>query len=163
MLDRLHTIDRLYNYNPDTGLITRKIPQPGKNGQIGDRAGSIGANGYVQISVGDKSQRVYGHHVAWYLHYREWPENVIDHINGNRSDNRISNLRHVTRSENMRNLRLPRNNKTGIQGVYWCKRRLKYYISIGGKHVTQHRDFFEACCIRKAEEKIRKYHVNHGK
>lgn len=72
-------------------------------------------NGY---KVGAINYRNYlAHRIAWLLFYRAWPVNCIDHINGNRADNRIDNLRDVTVSGNARNIRRRSDNKSGINGV----------------------------------------------
>ena len=59
------------------------------------------------------------HRVAWAVHYDEWPTRFIDHINGDRADNRIANLRLATRSENNRNRLEGKNNTSGVMGVHW--------------------------------------------
>jgi hypothetical protein len=74
--------------------------------------------GYVVLDAGGK--RVYAHRAAWRIVYGEWPSSGIDHINGDKSDNRITNLRLATQAENMQNLRKPgRRNKSGFLGVSW--------------------------------------------
>ena len=67
-----------------------------------------------------------GHRVAWLLHYGKWPEHHIDHINGIKTDNRITNLRDVPREANMQNMRLQKRNKTGVPGVGWCNIFIKW-------------------------------------
>jgi hypothetical protein len=66
-----------------------------------DVAGTVAANGYVMIRLAGKVRL--GHRLAWLLHYGAWPTFAIDHINGNRSDNRIANLRDVPHAANVRN------------------------------------------------------------
>lgn len=72
----------------------------------------IGSVDYVKMKA---------HRVIWAIHTGEWPNGDIDHINRVRSDNRISNLRCVTRSENLHNCSLRRDNTSGKAGVRWCK------------------------------------------
>lgn len=61
------------------------------------------------------------HRLAWFLHYGEWPTCQVDHINGDRHDNRISNLRLASSSENQRNRKRPKNNTSGYKGVSWIE------------------------------------------
>jgi hypothetical protein len=86
-------------YDPETGVITWIKPR--QKIQVNNIAGYIKPDGYLQIRF--KGKNYYAHRVAWYLHYGVWPTNHIDHINGITNDNRISNLRDVTRSKNLLN------------------------------------------------------------
>ena len=77
------------------------------------------------------------HRIAWKWVIGEDPEH-IDHINGDKSDNRFCNLRSVTRSENMQNRKKHTNNKTGVTGVYWHSNHKRWVaaISTGGRRRT---------------------------
>lgn len=104
--------ERLH-YCPDTGEF-RWIIRNGRNcGK--DRAG--GLNGYGYIKIGIDGTQYSAHHLAWYLHHGEWPQGEIDHINGDRADNRISNLRVVSHRQNQRNRGVQCNNRLGLRGV----------------------------------------------
>lgn len=70
----------------------------------GKRAGSVHPDGYWSVYVAGKSRRA--HHVVWFLTHGEWPQQ-LDHRDGNRSNNCITNLRHASTSENARNRRMP--------------------------------------------------------
>lgn len=85
----------------------------------GREAFTTASRGYRQGSVLGISVRA--HRVAWAIHHGSWPKN-IDHINGDRGDNRASNLRDVETRENNKNLKIPRNNTSGHMGVYWHSR-----------------------------------------
>jgi len=90
--------------------------------------------GYVGISV---DRRRYGaHRLAWLYMMGEFPKGDIDHINGDRADNRISNLRAASRSENMQNLkRAHKDNSTGYLGVFKKRHRFGAQIMVDGvKH-----------------------------
>ena len=117
-------------------------------------------DGYIRSGLFGKNYL--NHRLAWYLTHGNWPIQ-IDHINGNRSDNRLVNLREVTSSGNRRNVRLLDNNQTGVTGVYYAADRDKYHVMICGKHIAHVEDFFEACCLRKSEEVKHNYHPNHGR
>lgn len=106
------------------------------------------------------------HRLAWLIIYGVWP-NEIDHINGNRTDNRIINLRDVTRSENMRNLSLSKANSSGIVGISKVQRDGTWLAQIGinGKVIRlgNYKSFEEACSARRSAELKYKFHENHGK
>lgn len=94
-------------YNPETGAIIRD-----------DRKGSRGSydkDGYLIIKI--KGRQFKAHRLAWFLFYGQWPRSELDHINRRRSDNRICNLREVTRLQNMQNTKQPVNRRTGVIGV----------------------------------------------
>jgi hypothetical protein len=104
----------LLHYNPDTGVFTQKLRW--WNRQPGDTLGCKSPQNYWYIGVGGKQYPA--HRLAWFYVHKEWPPGDIDHINRNRLDNRISNLRAVTRSQNLHNA-TPRNStKTSVTGVY---------------------------------------------
>jgi hypothetical protein len=79
---------------------------------------------------------VAAHRVAWCLSHGAWPEFEIDHINCDKSDNRLENLRCATRHENQRNAPIAKNNRSGYKGVYWNKSLKKWVAQIktGGKN-----------------------------
>lgn len=119
--------------NPEAGTIDRAF----KSGKVRKNVGTIATNGYIQIRVDYKLE--YAHRVIWESVNGKIPDGmVIDHINGNTTDNRILNLRLVTQSENMQNTRGARadNNTSKIKGVTFDKRRKKWIaqIFVDGKH-----------------------------
>jgi hypothetical protein len=122
-------------YEPKTGLFTRKITK--SNRAV---AGSLVLNKYNKYMViGIDNKNYYLHRLAWLYIYGEWPKNDIDHINGIKSDNRIENLRDVTKSVNMQNLIKKTNkNQTDYLGVSFCKKSKKWYsrISVNKKQIT---------------------------
>jgi hypothetical protein len=79
----------------------------------------VSDNFYIQINL--KGIRYCGHRLAWLYMYGKWPEHLIDHIDGNGLNNRIDNLREADRLLNARNRRMSKNNKSGVNGVYWEK------------------------------------------
>lgn len=107
------------------------------------------------------------HRIIWLWYYGEWPKEQIDHINGNPSDNRIVNLRLVNNSENQKNVKLSKRNKTGVIGVHYNKKESSWAVYIGensknywlGNHVC----FGKAVKIRKEAEVEYGYHKNHGR
>lgn len=82
--------------------------------------------GYAQGSI--LNIKFTGHAVIWAMKYGKWPTHQIDHINGNRFDNRIVNLRDVPQSINVRNSAKNSKNTSGMCGVRWEKTRSKWYV-----------------------------------
>jgi hypothetical protein len=134
------SITKNLRYDPGTGKITWKIP--GRKRRIGEQAGTW-SNGYIRIHFNRKLYAA--HRIAWYLHYGRWPTGEIDHINRNRKDNRIENLRELTRAQNSLN-----DGKT-VRGVSFEKRRQKWRVR-AHRHTQWlgYFDTYEAAC--KASE-----------
>ena len=109
----------LLDYNPDTGAFTWRNGR--SNMATGAVAGTNHNQGYVQVSVGDKLYLA--HRLAFLWMTGEWPAYQVDHINGDRADNRWINLRNATNQENAHNHgELPRHNTSGFLGVSYYKR-----------------------------------------
>lgn len=154
------------HYNPDTGVFTR-IARTCNSVKIGDIAGHIitrKTNKYITICVSGKPN--YAHRLAWLYMTGSFPANEIDHINGVGTDNKWSNLRNVTRQDNMRNVKILRNNKSGITGVYWSKCdgawAVQIKVSRKQKRLGTFNNLFDAACARKNAELIYGFHENHG-
>lgn len=126
-------------------------------------AGSPNDQGYIHIGMRHKLYKA--HRIIWALYYGEYPSESIDHINGNRRDNRIENLRVVTPSENSQNVKLRKNSTSGCVGVSRCNSGFRSYINVSGKRV--HLGVFpsveEALAVRKTAEIKHGYHENHGR
>jgi hypothetical protein len=101
------------------------------------------------------------------MHFGVVPSHGIDHINGNRSDNRILNLRDVPQSLNLKNLRISEKNKSGHPGVYFSRRDNVWHAQIyeRGKpiYLGHSKDFDAAVTLRKNAEADLGYHPNHGR
>lgn len=91
------------------------------------------------------------------------PGHEVDHIDGNPLNNRLDNLRVVTKEENMRNRSMHSNVKSGIMGVQWKRTQNRWDSGISGKRLYWGLDFFEACCVRKSAELKEGFHENHGR
>ncbi len=118
-----------YSYDPMTGSFHFRGGL--KDGKIGGRAD--GGKGYWRISISGKNYAA--HRLAWLYVHGRWPSDQIDHINGDKSDNRIANLREASASQNTMNQGLRKDNSTGFKGVYEDKRtgRFRARITVGGK------------------------------
>jgi hypothetical protein len=146
------SLKQALKYDKYTGIFKRLSSYgPVKKGDI---AGSRRSDGYEIIHIFGKPY--YSHRLAWLYEYGYMPENAIDHINRNPSDNRIKNLREVSRICNSRNCKLFVTNSSGVKGVSWVKRMKKWgaYITINykRKHIGFFNDFDEAVCHRLAAE-----------
>lgn len=119
-------LKELLAYNPETGVFTWKVTRgKAKSGSI---AQTKGPHGYLTARVSQKSYLL--HRLAWLYMYGCFPEGEIDHINGVRHDNRIANLRCVTRDEQMQNIAVKRTSTTGVLGVSPHKISGKYRARI---------------------------------
>ena len=123
-------LKQLLDYDPDTGVFSWKVRR--RRIKIGDIVRATNRDGYICMGIDYKTYLV--HRLAWLYVHGEFPEE-IDHINHDRADNRICNLRGVTRVENRKNQLIHRNNTSGVAGVYWNKRDKKWVarIKVNGK------------------------------
>jgi hypothetical protein len=101
------------HYNPETGNFTR-IKANG-TAHIGDVAGNLSSTGYIYISLNNKSYRA--HRLVWLYLHGAFPEQLIDHINGVKHDNRLANLRLCNKEQNGFNSKIQARNKFGLKGV----------------------------------------------
>lgn len=126
---------------------------------------TIGKNGYLSSRVGGKN--IYAHQAAWVIIHSSWPSGDIDHINGDRADNCILNLRDVTRSENSKNAKKSSANTSGVTGVVWHKGASKWasQIMVSGKNIYLglFDDIHEAATARRSAEREFGFHENHGR
>ena len=130
----------LFDYNPETGIFTRKV-KTSNSVKVGDIAGSDNGNRYIKFCVNSKLQ--FAHRMAWLYVYGLIPEGNIDHINGNPSDNRISNLRLVNQSQNMQNTNKWKTNTSGYKGVTWAKDKNKWVAQIWKNHKRHYLGSFD--------------------
>lgn len=127
-------VKELFNYDPNTGEIKWKVNR-GHKIKAGDIAGSISKNGYRNIMIDGINFKA--HRLAWLYVYGKLPEESLDHINRDKLDNRITNLRVAGKIINSRNTDLRSDNSSGITGVTFDKSRDKWIaqIIIRGKNI----------------------------
>jgi hypothetical protein len=137
-----HTITQerlreVLDYDPDTGIFVWKV-QLSSRGVVGTVAGCYcKRDGYIRISV--DGYFCLAHRLAWFYVTGEWPKGQIDHKWGERSNNRIADIRDATHSQNQQNRHGPqRNNTSGYSGVGWQKRdkRWRARIKVNGKEIV---------------------------
>ena len=126
-LPPLDELRRLVHYDPETGVFTHRFT--GKGRVAGRAAGNTRADGYLQITVA--GVHTYGHRLAWYYVTGVVPELMIDHIDGNPSNNRFCNLRQASTSQNGMNSRMHDRNTSGVKGVTRSKSGGKWQAQIG--------------------------------
>jgi len=119
-------LKKLLHYDPEMGIFTRKVTRT--NTKAGDRVGCDNGFGYLRVYIEDR--RYFVHKLAWLYVYGEWVEGYIDHIDLDKSNNRIANLRPATRSQNQANKRISSRNKTGFKGVHWSERYKRFIAQI---------------------------------
>ena len=140
-VERLH---ECFSYEPDTGLLRYRIVRGvGRNLDrivVGAVAGYIKDGSYPRIVVDGCYLRL--HRVAWAMHYGQWPEGEIDHVNGVQTDNRIANLRASSRAENQHNMGLRATNTSGYRGVVWHPQTEKWRTRITVHGIVRHIGLF---------------------
>lgn len=134
-LPSLQRLREAFWYEPDSGLLFWRISRGST--RDGSVAGTPRNNGYLQVKLDQRIMLV--HRVAWFLYYEEDPEgSQIDHIDGNKANNRIGNLRLATCSQNHHNLGVYSTNTSGYKGVSWCTTtgRWQTHVSCRGLRYT---------------------------
>lgn len=119
----------LLRYEPDTGLFYWIAERPGQR-RLGNVAGHKSDLGYVKILI--RPTNVSAHRLAWAFMTGKWPTHEIDHINGERHDNRFDNLRQATRAQNCQNKRLRGNGAAGLPGAHVRGNRYTAIIDANG-------------------------------
>lgn len=172
----IEQLAEMISYDPDTGALTwlrrdrKYFPSdrswkiwnarfPGKPAIAGKHS-----RGYLTGTV--DSVQHYAHRVCWALAKGGWPEGEIDHINGDRTDNRIANLRDVSRGENNKNKQIGVRNRSGALGVmldHTGRYRVRITVNYRTIELGRYGNFIEALSVRKAAEERYGYHSNHGR
>lgn len=128
----------------------------------GTELGYISANGYVRTEI--QGKKYYVHRLIFLYHHGYFPANV-DHINGNRLDNRLENLREATSAQNNHNRSQDRRNKSGFKGVCWSKAVKKWHVQVGISNFQQSFGYFDDIELADlvAQEARDKYHKGFAK
>lgn len=176
ILPPAEVLRKLLRYDPETGLLTW-LPRPVESFKsrrafaiwerrfVGKLAlNSLMANGYRHGAI--NYETFLAHRVIWKLVTGVEPEE-IDHINGDRSDNRWLNIRNGSRNDNMRNRGISSNNTSGVMGVMWQPgfARWEAFIDANGKrkYIGRYRHIEDAIAARLKAERALGYHPNHGR
>jgi hypothetical protein len=129
-------VKQVLNYDAETGIFTWKVKTSPRT-VVGREAGCICSDGYKRVRI---DGRLYlAHRLAWFFVNGVWAEKFIDHINGDKSDNRVSNLRPADQFQSARNTERHKDSRSGLKGVHWdntgkkwgariCANRVNYYL-----------------------------------
>jgi hypothetical protein len=123
-----------YKYDPDTGIITKNnVPVGWKH-----------PKGYYQLTfkLNKKLYTFKYHRIAWFLHYGVFPKSLIDHADGDATNNKINNLRDCSNSENLCNRSKQKNNKSGYKNVFWWQRDNKWCVRVMKNGLTYFGGYF---------------------
>ena len=158
----------LLDYDPETGVLRWKESKPHSKRKAGDIAGGVlhkdCGKSYGQIRIDRHMYKT--HRVIWLIVYGVWAEE-IDHEDGNGLNNKLANLKCVSRIENQRNKRLSYKNKYGCPGIYEVagrKKKFRVQINDGSRQllIGAYYTIEEAIAARKQAEIDYGYHPNHG-
>lgn len=152
-------------YSPDSGDLRWKN-SPGCKVRAGTRAGSPDVKGHLQTKL--RGQMYYNHRIVWALVTGDDPANMqVDHINGNKQDNRFSNLRLASHSQNGCNSDARQNTVSGIKGITWSALHSKWRA-----RVTHNKKVFNAGlyanksaaaeAVRELRQSLHREFTNHG-
>ena len=144
----LDEFKKTFHYNPETGAVTRK--KSAGNVVAGSVCSRLTSKGYLRTHFQGREYKL--HRLAWLLHYGVWPSTQLDHIDNDKQNNRINNLRECSTSVNCANQLGARvNNKLGLQGVHHIKSSNKYRAMFRGASLgcfdtadTAHAEYLKA-------------------
>ena len=162
-LPPLDELRRVLDYNPATGIFTWLVSRG--RAPAGTEAGFTDNKGYRVITV--NWRHYFAHRLAWVFSTGENPTLQIDHIDMNKSNNRMSNLREATSAENKYNVSIPERNTSGIKGVSWDKKSQKWKAQIQVRRIYHHLGFFRSIedaaeVVKAARSRLHGDFANHG-
>jgi hypothetical protein len=136
-----------------------------KQVKVGEEAKSIDSRGYKIVRF--KGRLYQTHRVIWFLVNKEQPPKVLDHINNDRLDNHIENLREVTYSQNSHNAKIRTDNKSGVKGVHWNKKNNNWVVQVRANNKNQHIGSFTNLteaehAVKNARKTLHGEYANHG-
>lgn len=151
----IEQLRKILQYDADTGIFTWTEPRQ-RTTKIGDVAGSIENTGYISIRINNIPYLA--HRLAWFYCFEEWPDSYIDHIDRDKTNNALDNLREATAFANSRNRGINKNNTSGYVGVY--KKRDKWAAEIIIEGVKKYLGAFDT--PEQAHLAYSNYNETHG-
>lgn len=129
-LPSLERLNELFTYDSVTGdLRWKAVPASFKRAKVGDVAGTVGPSHGYRV-VGIERAYYYAHRIIWKIVTGEDPVDQVDHIDGDRLNNRFANFRESTNGQNRWNTKIAKNNRSGVKGVCWDSSRRVWVASI---------------------------------
>lgn len=161
---------KIIDHDPETGALvwkSRPLGPASWNTRYAGTSAMAATSGHQGYRAGFINRtKYYAHRVMWALHYGEWPKTGIDHIDGDRSNNRVSNLRLADCVENGRNASRSTRNTSGRTGVFKVSNtRWTARIGVAGRYIVlgSFCSFAAACEAREKAERSHGFHKNHGR
>ena len=151
-----NSLNKLFDYND--GEIYWKVRLSNRT-KIGDKAGNPRTDGYLRISIGGKDYAV--HRLIFLMHYGYLPKE-LDHIDNDKLNNKVENLREATRNENLYNRKTGKSNSSGIKNVSWSKMMNKWVVKIRINREKKHLGYYADINLAElvAIEAREKFHGN---
>lgn len=143
-------LHQLLIYNDKTGLFYWRSSGKGRRSGVNSVAGCRDSEGYIQITINSRQYRA--HRLAWLYVYGQLPTKSLDHIDQNRANNAISNLRDVSNSLNLLNSKIPKDNTSGVKGVTYQKRDRLWVAWFRGQYLGSSSNKDEAIRLRRTAE-----------
>lgn len=146
-------------YDPITGVFTWRVNKT--RVKRGDKAGRLNTHGYRQIRICGKYYLA--HRLAWWICWGQWPDFILDHIDGTPDNNKINNLRPSNYSLNNQNTRLRKDNTSGYKGVYWDSRDQcwKAYLRLDKKAIHLGCFVHKEDAINARQSAQKRWHPHH--
>jgi hypothetical protein len=133
-------LQELFEYNPSVGKLINRRNR--RQSRAGDEAGGVNSKGARRVKFGNEEYLT--HRLVWMYVHGAWPSKFIDHVNGDPGDNRLSNLREATSSENSQNRHgISTQNTSGYRGVTQHKQSGKWQAVIGVARCSHYLGLFE--------------------
>ena len=127
-------LDELLKYDPETGVFTWKKFR-GNTAKAGSIVNNLTSSGYKMVCINGRQYQA--HRIAYKMFYKCDPDGILDHIDGDTTNNRIFNLRVASAKQNQGNSKMPCHNTSGLKGVTWSKKSNKWAAQInkGGNKI----------------------------
>lgn len=164
-LPSVFDLTSVLRYDHESGKLWWRSKGTARSTGLEYPAGHLENTGYIAVVV--FGMKYASHRLIWKMITGKDPEFDLDHIDGNKTNNRISNLREASRIQNRQNARIPKNNSTGIKGVGWNVMERKWVARIQSNHEKFFLGYFKSktdaeSAVREKRRELHKQFTNHG-